>query len=388
MGLRAPAPLAPKEDPGIARGSILVYRTFDLAEEIDLARVESLLQRGTGESRLRLARTGRYAVVMRNPPVRINLGETRIELHGETFAAETLATIWDYGVLSLMFQIPIAAGTRWNELIAKSAILNGDVPGAEALDSVSRKRSQELADYLRSAFTGPSEWPVFEDYVIYFIESFQSDTPHGLQGLMIPELILGEPQDVLSSRNRVPILENIFQYAENDLVAIDWNSAIVIEPSGQRDIPDVIEFALSHLLEFRYYDDLLDRRLAALYDSIGQQRRRPWSGIWPGVWQSPYAKLSREANARFLEFSEFIERIDNSLKVVGDFYIAGIYRSAIRRFRIPDWQQSITRKMNLLARVSELLLGQVNVHRGHTLELVIILLITFEIISALVRSTH
>jgi hypothetical protein len=130
-------------------------------------------------------------------------------------------------------------------------------------------------------------------------------------------------------------------------------------------------------LELRYYDDLLDRRLTELYDSIEARRQT--------LWKAQFGRISREANSRYLEFSEFMERVDNSLKVVGDFYLATIFRGAVKRFRIMDWQQSIARKMNLLARVSELLLGEVNVYRGHLLEIIIILLILFEIISAMFK---
>jgi uncharacterized Rmd1/YagE family protein len=72
--------------------------------------------------------------------------------------------------------------------------------------------------------------------------------------------------------------------------------------------------------------------------------------------------------------------------VVGDFYLAEIFRAAVRRFRLADWQQSVTRKLNLFTRVAELLQSELNVWRGHLLEFVVILLIAFEIVSAILRS--
>ena len=174
-------------------------------------------------------------------------------------------------------------------------------------------------------------------------------------------------------------MESTFQYASNDLAVIDWNSAVVVEPQGQRDIPDVLEFALTHLMEVRYYDELLDRRLNELYTEIGIKRKNM-------MFRSRFLKLSHEANSRYIEFSEFIERVDNSLKVVGDFYLATIFRALTRRFRLQDWESSIKHKMNLLARVSELLQGEVNVQRSFLMEVIIILLIAFEVISAIVKT--
>jgi hypothetical protein len=41
--------------------------------------------------------------------------------------------------------------------------------------------------------------------------------------------------------------------------------------------------------------------------------------------------------------------------------------------------------MNLLAQVSQILQGEVNVNRGHWLEIIIIFLIAFELLSAVLK---
>jgi hypothetical protein len=364
----------------IRRGSIQIYRVFDIAEEIDLRQVETLIaqQRGGGESRLRLAKPGRNAIIIRNAPVRINLGETDLSFLGQTFKAETWATVWDYGVLSIMFQIPMPPGMPWGELQRISALINSDTGDETEIDRVARAKERELTRLLQPSVKKPGEWMVAEDYAIYFFEQIDGVTTGSdlMKKADLPALILGE-NDPLSDKARQGIVENTFQYAETDLAVIDWNSAVVLEPSGSRDISDVLEFALTHLLEVRYYDDLLDRRLSELYDEVETRRQR--------IWRSQFGAISKYANTRFLEFSEFMERIDNSLKVVGDFYLAVIFRAAVRRFRIVDWEQNITRKINLLARVSDLLHGEINVYRSQLLEIIIILLILFEVISAIVK---
>jgi hypothetical protein len=368
-----------QESVSITRGSILIYRVFDIAEEIDLHEVDRLLMPESGESRLRLTRNVRSAVVVRHAPVRLNLGEVTLQFKDQSFRAETVATIWDYGVCSVAFQVRVLQGTSWERLIQLSALVNSDAVLGAQIDSLALQKAHELTRLLTKALKRPSEWGVSEDYVIYFFEEVQGVVkgPDLLARADLPALVLGETTDVLSERIRESLLQNVFQYAANDFVMIDWNSAVVFEPSGNREITDVLEFALTHLLELRYYDDLLDRRLTELYDSIEARRQT--------LWKAQFGRISREANSRYLEFSEFMERVDNSLKVVGDFYLATIFRGAVKRFRIMDWQQSIARKMNLLARVSELLLGEVNVYRGHLLEIIIILLILFEIISAMFK---
>lgn len=389
--------------PIILRGSVLVYRVFDVAEEIDLTAVERILKEDrAARSRLQFRRQAGQSLFMRNPPIRVGLGESEIVIGGTRRKVDVCATLWDYGVISVVIQMPIDPGTTWSALVSIAEYLNLDSMtgdgavaregGMHEVDSFARKRSQELVEAIQQALKSPAQREIFEDYVIYQLEKLEGvqNAQEFLERADLPSLILSEGRERLGEKSRTGVLENSYQYAENDLTVIDWNSAVVLEPSGQRDIADVLEFALTHLLEFRYYDDLLDQRLARLYETL--QRRRESSGRlslasrWRAIWGLRFASVSSDANARYIEFSEFIERIDNSLKVVGDFYLAVIFRAAIRRFRIPDWQQSVVRKMNVLARVSELLQGEVNVRRGHTLEMIIILLIAFEIVSAVVRS--
>ena len=360
----------------IQKGSILIYRVFDIAEEVNLPLVEKiLLESATG--RLSITRGPRRAFVMRNAPVTMNLGEADVRLGQFGVKAEMSAKVWDYGVLSILFQIPIPPDTTWKQLLTRAVAAEDDAD----LNEVADKKARELTQVLKPALKSPHEWTVFEDYVIFFLEQVKGiENAQELLRQNIASLILAEEKETLAPRTRDTTLETTLQYSEQDLVVIDWNSAIVYERNGQRDIPDVIEFTLTHLMEMRYYDDLLDRRLGDLYDSVESRQNR--------LWRSRFASLSHEASTRYIEFSEFIERVDNSLKVVGDFYLATVFRAAARRFRLQEWQQSITRKMGILAQVSELLQGEVNVWRSHLLEIVIIVLIIFELASAVFKVGH
>jgi len=160
---------------------------------------------------------------------------------------------------------------------------------------------------------------------------------------------------------------------------VDWNSAFLLEPSGVSDIPDLLEFATAHLLELRYYDALLDRELGVIYREI--DARRPG----PNVFTRRYMKLQRRTAALLLEISEMTERLENAVKIIGDFYLARLYQGSVRRFRLPAWEESVLRKQKLLAGVNELLNDAANTRRAELLEITIILLILWEILYAFLR---
>jgi hypothetical protein len=165
---------------------------------------------------------------------------------------------------------------------------------------------------------------------------------------------------------------------------VDWNSAFVYEPSGSHDIPDVLEICNAQLLELRYYDDLLDTHIRRIHDNQEALRRRRW---W-SIFRSPYKVLARRVLVTLLDMSEFIERVENSLKIIGDFYLAKVYEASVRRLRIPAWQASVTRKQQMLANVYQLLKGEVDTDRALTLEATIVVLIISEILFAAARVLH
>jgi hypothetical protein len=247
----------------IQKGSILIYRVFDIAEEVNLSRVEELLTREGSRSRLQFTLTPRQVVIMRNAPVTIALGETDLTFHSKNLKVEVFAKFWDYGVLSILFQVPIERGTEWNHLVETGARLETDT----LIDEAARFRAQELVTLVRPALRDPHHWHEIEDYVIYFFEELEGigKASELLEKADVARLILAETQAPLSERSKRSIIdEGTYQYAENDLTIIDWNSAIVVEPSGRKEVPEVIEFVLTHMMEMRYYDGLLDQKLATL----------------------------------------------------------------------------------------------------------------------------
>jgi hypothetical protein len=361
----------------IKRGSILLYRIFDIAEEINIPLAQSTLQDLRGADSFNVPKFIDRGIVMKSRPVAFGLGEQKIHLKGKDCTATVLGKVRDYGVLSLIYEIKLDPGISWGELISFAA----DLEEGSEIDQIAQKQARDVAERLSPALKKqPNEWKIFEDYIIYALEEFEEgvsarDLP---QRADVAALLLAEDNTKISHHTRTSILENLYQYGEDDLAYVEWNSALVVEPKGGREVPDILEFALIHLLEMRYYDDLLDKRLGSLYDDIERSKGR-------SSLRGQYAQIYQEASSRYIEFSEFIERVENSLKVVGDFYLATIYRAANRRFRLADWQQNITRKMSLLAQVSSLLQGELNMRRSHWLEIIIIVLIAFEIVSALLK---
>lgn len=353
----------------IKKGKILIYRVFDLGPEIDLEKVESVFNDSLKE-KFRLDRKHNSSLIISKSPTSIYLGKISLTILDKVFEASLICKVWHFGTASLSFQIPIT-DTSWSELELYSAFLDA---GTE-IDEIAKKKVKEFQIHIKDALPELNQWETFEDYITFFIEEFSdkelsiADLPFKVD---IPKLLLAEKKGNLSVRLRNQMMENSYQYFDDDLVVVDWNSALVIEPSGSMDVPLIIEFALNQLLEMRYYDEVLDQKLAQLYDSVIGKKR--------GLLSNEFSNLAEEAGQMYLEISEIFELIENSFKAVGDFYLATIFRNTTKRFKLDEWTKSINEKLSNLAEVSKLLHSEVNESRSQTLEIIIIILIAIEVI--------
>jgi hypothetical protein len=86
--------------------------------------------------------------------------------------------------------------------------------------------------------------------------------------------------------------------------------------------------------------------------------------------------------AVMLEIAEFVERVENAIKIIGDTYLARLYGSAVDSLRIPAWERSVTRKQALLQQVYDVLRSEVDASRGLLAEALIGALIVIELVLA------
>jgi hypothetical protein len=366
----------------VRRGRILCYRVLDIGDEVRLDDAERIISKGDEDARrLKLSRAGSLALVFKSPPLDVALGSRTLPVApgGGLLELSVSARVFEYGNVSVRFELVIPPGTRLTDLTP----LCDDLYESEVLSEEARKDSVTLVQRLGASVIKPHTWADVETYAVIFVEELEGHPPAAevLEGDDVPKLLLGEKSArALAPSQRAEMLRHAYSYLDDDLVLIDWDSAFVLEPSGSRDVPDVLEMGAGQLQGTRYYDQLMDRELARIYDDVEEAGR---AGLGRLLW-SPYDRVAREVHERWLDMTEVTERVETSIKIVGDFYLARVYRGALDRFRVPEWQKAVYRKQALIAQVYALLKGQIDTRRSMLLELTIVLLIVFEILMALI----
>jgi hypothetical protein len=135
----------------------------------------------------------------------------------------------------------------------------------------------------------------------------------------------------------------------------------------------VLEFANVELLEMRFLDRRLDEALAQAYERLSK-RSQKWF-----QFRSDPTDL-RDISQWQVDNAILFEGVNNVLKLLGDQYLARLYRLAAQRFHLTDWDSGILRKLQTLEGIYQKLSDQVVTRRMEVLEWIIIVLITISII--------
>ncbi len=357
----------------LEQAEIYCLRIFDVAEGVDLERARQLAAKEA--SRVKLTREGSEYIQLANAPLSLGLGARSLPLKTGSCDVKVVARLYDHGAMSVRFEVAVKPGTSLEELIPFA----DELYDSPVIEQTAVAVMTELKRLIEPAIEDPHVWEKNEGYTVIHARSIEGrpSAAELLKESALPRLLLGETKKLeLSDAERNDVLAQAYSYSTHDLTLIDWNAAFVYEPDEPgTDVLDLLEIANAQLCEFRYYDDVLDKELTRVYDAIGEHR--------PRIINSPYNALLRDLSLTLIELSEFVERVENSLRIVGDTYLAKVYEGAVRQLRIEQWQRQVTRKQNVLSHTYELLKGEVDTGRALTLEVAVVVLIVIEVLVAL-----
>lgn len=356
---------------------IVLLRFYDCADEIALDRVAAELFAGNSPLRRNLVRVDNKSIELVDPPLSVDLGERDWALPSGDVAARLSARFFSYGVVSLAAEVTLA-DLPFSAYLHRALALDNERRLVELFES---ELSAVLA-VLRPSMKGEHPFREFqEEYTIY--ELARLDRALSMRDLAdLPELtclVYGEREPVSEQQRRLAI-ENAFAYFEDDLVVLNYDNALLVGGGDTGDLRLLLEFALVQLLEARYYDRLLTRRLAALYEDMD---RRP-AGMVAALFTSKWSDLTRRAMRLVLETELMTDHLTSAVRVTEDVYYAQIYSRALRMFRTDGWLRKMDEKLRSLKDAHALMNGEIAARRSEMLEWIIILLIAFEIVQPFV----
>ncbi|HZP43185.1 MAG TPA: hypothetical protein VFD84_16980 [Candidatus Binatia bacterium] len=361
--------LAPGTSPIVARGICYVLLAYEVAMSIDLDEAERRISAATERATIRHKRRAPRYFDYDPAPLRVMQDSRPIAVGDWRTTGSVELVIYDFGAISVGYAIPLS-GSLANLVALADALYDN-----AALLADSRRRVEEFLADVQGALTRSQIANVVEPYSIFQIEEFATPCPpaalYTTYAHDVAQLLRSE-RDALSDQEVHDATAVRIAFGPDDVAIIDWDAALLFDREAD-DVRAVLEFANVELLEMRYLDQRLDSSLDQAYEALSRRTTR-WS-ILPGSARADLRRIGQlQVDAAIL-----FEGVNNALKLLGDQYLARVYRLVSERFHLAEWDASILRKLETLESIYQKMSDFAATWRLELLEWIIIALIAAEI---------
>jgi hypothetical protein len=352
----------------IKKGYAMLYYCFDVGEEIELSKLEKILGKKTEKFLLSFKRLTPAYIQYKVPPLFVRLGKYDVKTNDMIIDMTCDAKIYDFGIVVIRFTVPITGS------FANMKKLSYELSGNVVIEKLAISQLKDIVNEIFTAIIKPREklGEDWEDYIIFLVQELDKEVNTEILlkkcGREIANIL--RPEKGLGKEELDDSLKYCLSYYKNDLTVIDWNSAFVYDPTKSYDVPDVIEYAVIELLELRVYDSLLDEILDRAYDDLTKE----------GFKIFPFSRTLQKLSQIKLDISEVIEKVENSLKLIGDLYLAKVYAAASTRLYLDKWKSNVRYKLAALETLYSVEWDRAQTRRTVILEAMIVLLFIVDLI--------
>jgi hypothetical protein len=352
----------------IRSGQIVLFYLFDVSDTIDLQVISQLIG-GTTAAKLAPKQATPAYIQYDKPPLSFEGDVVGLD---EVDGFKPRVRLYDYGVVSIALARPFCGS--WHDLVGLGQMLIE----SDELEQRAEAMCRTIVDRTKPALAVLRTKYVAEDYLVYIVNDLghpqSAEQLLAERGDQIAVMLRGERQ-TLSEQGKGTILRHRISYLADDLVIPTWNAAFVYDtPTGAQAALEIVEFANSQLLEYRYYDERLDDELASIYARLQKPR---WFDEWRA---SRYTRAARQVHSLFIEVNEVTDRTENALKFIGDIYAARLFWLVAERLGLAMWKADLETKLKTLDDIYRFAVEQSSMSRGQFLELTVVLILVLELI--------
>ncbi len=353
------------------KGHFRILFLYDAAEAIRLDLLRPSSEPGGVKPPTSLAPPIPHYLRFERPPVVEPIAPMLLKA-GEYIEGRT--KYYDYGVVSIELELPFECD--WDSLILQSS----KWIGAAELENQATELFRSALNRATPALVKPYDTWLREDYYVIQIREILGSDGRSLaaeellasHGPEIAQLVRGESA-FLSDAERQEVLQSSISYSHADLLVVGWSGAVVYgSAEGAATTIQLLEYANTQLLEFRYYDTLLTNLLGGVYRSL--ERKGGLLTAW---------RLSREAaglNTIRLDVMELTEKVDNAVKFLSDMFYARLYNLIAAKVGVPDYRRLVDQKLRTAGELYRFMVDQFNQTRSFVLELAVVIILIIDLV--------
>jgi hypothetical protein len=350
----------------ITKGTCFALFAYDVGHSINLSDAERRIAAGAERGRLRHKTRAPQYFEYRPAPLRLVQEGSVFDVSQYQASPTVEVMVYDFGAVTITYRFSLDG--QFDRLLVLSESLYEN----ERLLTESRARVEQLIQALGPAIERPCIAEEVEDYIIFSIESHVPENPP-LWTTNESDLaqILRAERTPFSEQEVADAVSCRISFGREDAAVIDWHSAVLFGKEMD-DVRAVLEFANVELLEMRMLDEQLDRALDEGYEALS---RKPRLLSLTGS----HEKDMRHIAQLQVDSALIFERVTNTLKLLGDQYLARVYRLVSQRFHLEAWDASILRKLQTLESIYGKMSDRAGTRRMEVLEWIIIILIMLSI---------
>jgi hypothetical protein len=344
-------------------GQIWKLNAFDVGYEISLNQCVHLLERASPRH---ASRSKRAPVDFGlNPlPIICDLDPISFSIFDKTYCVNRRAVIYDFGVISCALYFETHGSLEFFRDL--SVFLSEEME----LDRIAQESLNLLVEQMKSAIKEPRISKLDENYFIFQIRPHSNLSVNDWfkkNKLQFSQILRGEKNN-LSSMEIEESLAKKIGYGSNDLVILDWATAIVLDVDFE-DTLAALDFANVELLEMKLLDSRLDTMVEEAYGII-RSKKIQWAKFF-----RPYGKSINRLVELMADASSEFEAVNNAIKLTSDQSLARVYRLAAERFHLKAFENDISRKLETLWNIHSVYIDRATNRRLEILEWIIIILI-------------
>jgi hypothetical protein len=354
------------------KGEVVYLYAFDVANEIEIERIKSILADKPSRFELPTDRTlprdvQYYKPLAIEPPSATTLAGRPVRL---------LIRVYEVGVVSIAMRVPFDVDALCDLLpLHKPALDDGRTFDAAARD-LCRQTCESLQDVMVRV-SPPSEPEAYTVFCLTQIDGV-ADVNTWLSGQYrdVAELLTESERGTLSDSQIAEVVRIRRSFAKTDAVVIDWDAALAIDLTGYiDDVLYVLELANLQLEEYRVMDERLDGYLEQAYDDVKSRR----FGLF-----GTYSKTLAALRVFRVDVTKLNDEVTHISKFFGDWHLARVYLGARERFYLDQWRNSVEDRLSQVDNLYTVVNSDVGNKRMFWLEILVLIFFAVDLFAILV----
>jgi hypothetical protein len=361
------------------RGEVVYIYAYDIAYDIKNEPVEKILTQPTRDYLVGPSKRIPRQMFFYRPRIADFAPEKRVLRSGESLEIRKSVKIFGVGAMTVQVRVPFEVKQL------------EDLVGYHDLKFAQGSLEEEVAEFAESVRSDLVPYCVRPVPVLMQAEAYTVFCVAGLPGVegqgvraedwltanrrRVAALLMQEENAEALSEQEVRESTGLYlSYYGDDLVVVDWDSAIVV---GQQDALDdvlhIMELANVQLVELAAYDRVLDEALQVAYSDMNKQTVRSTR------------KMLENLRELRIDLARISDELSNITKFFGDWHLAKTHRNLADRFHLGDWQRIIGEKTRTLDGLYQILLQNRLNSVMLLLEVTIVLLFIIDLVVLLIK---